>query len=375
MSSRIQMLAIVLVAVATASADTLRVPSEYPTIQAAMNAAQNGDTVLVADGTYTGPGNNNLSFNGKVFTVRSENGPENCIIDCGGDALGFWFDFNPPTTVVDGFTITNGGGYPGGGIYMYYDGNPTIRNCMITGNTSDFNGGGGIRCEGAFPTIINCTITGNTAGTAGGGGVHCMMSSPTIRNCTITGNSTEGSGGGIYSTEGSNPMITNSILWDNGPQEISVDQFSTVVVLYSDIQGGWPGESNIDVDPLFVDPDTDDYRLLPGSAAIDAADNTSLPPNVTTDLEGNPRFVDDPVTQDTGYGGPPITDMGAFEYFPGDFDHDGDTDLLDFERYLACITGPGGGQLPECESSDLDADDDTDFDDFAVFQLTFTGPP
>ena len=72
---------------------------------------------------------------------------------------------------MDGFTITNGGGDPGGGLYMYYSGDATIRNCIITGNASPVIGGGGIRCEGAFPTIINCTITGNTAGAAGGGGV------------------------------------------------------------------------------------------------------------------------------------------------------------------------------------------------------------
>ena len=181
---------------ATASADTLRVPSEYPTLFAAMSAAQIGDTVLVADGRYTGVDNKNLWFNGKAMTVRSENGPANCIIDCENDGVAFVFSGDPPEAVVDGFTITNGGGYPGGGIYMYYDGNPTIRNCIITGNTSGFNGGGGILCEGAFPTLINCTITGNTADFVGGGGVYCMMSSPTIRNCTIAGNTTDGSGGG-----------------------------------------------------------------------------------------------------------------------------------------------------------------------------------
>jgi len=308
---------LVLGIVSAANAGTLHVPSEYPTIQAAMTAAQNGDTVLVADGTYTGPGNNNLSFYGKAFTVRSENGPENCIIDCGGNATGFFFDFVPPETVLDGFTITNGGGYPGGGIYMYYDGNPTILNCIITGNTSGFNGGGGILCEGAFPTIINCTITGNTAISVGGGGIYCMMSSPTIRNCTITGNTTDGLGGGIYSAEGSNPTISNSILWGNGgTQEIYLDAFSDVAVSYSNVQGGWLGAGNIDADPLFVDPSNGNYHCQPGSPATDSADNVMVPTGIISDLDGNPRFQDDPGMPDTGNpdGANPIVDMGAYEF-------------------------------------------------------------
>ena len=77
-----------------AEADTLLVPKDFPTIQDAMNAADTGDTVLVADGVYTGLGNCGLYFPGApftVFTVRSENGPENCIIDCQGAGTAFFF--------------------------------------------------------------------------------------------------------------------------------------------------------------------------------------------------------------------------------------------------------------------------------------------
>lgn len=60
------------------------VPTEYPSIQLGIDAASNGDTVILSDGIYTGNGNRDINFNSKSITVTSENGPDNCIIDCEG---------------------------------------------------------------------------------------------------------------------------------------------------------------------------------------------------------------------------------------------------------------------------------------------------
>ncbi len=132
--------------------------------------------------------------------------------------------------------------------------------------------------------------------------------------------------------------MANCILWDGG-NEIWNNDDSEITVNYTDMQGGWfgAGSNNIDADPLFVDPDNGDYRLSPGSPCIDAANNIAVPPELTTDLDGNPRFVDDPYIVDTGNGDPPIVDMGAYELCLWDCggDHDGNVGIVDFLGLLS----------------------------------------
>jgi parallel beta-helix repeat protein len=203
----------VLCCVNTAIAATLHVPSQYPTIQAGIDAANNGDTILVADGIYTGAGDKNLTWNGdeKHLTVKSENGPENCIIDCENDGRGFCFNESGQNNndVIDGLTIRNGTGEYGGGIRCYYS-SPTITNCIIRGNiTNDF--GGGIYCAYSSATITNCTISENIA-EAGGGGIFCLSSpSPIITNCTINNNTTSNYGGGIFCDYSPATIINSTI--------------------------------------------------------------------------------------------------------------------------------------------------------------------
>lgn len=123
--------------------------------------------------------------------------------------------------------------------------------------------------------------------------------------------------------------VTNCILWGNtasSGSQIFKDWTSSASVSYTDVQGGWPGTGNINADPCFVNPDSNDFHLLPASACIDAGDNTAVPPDtldldsdgdtaesIPIDLAGNQRFVDQVDVPDTGNGTAPIVDMGAYE--------------------------------------------------------------
>jgi predicted outer membrane repeat protein len=233
------------------SAATIHVPADQPTIQAGIESAIDGDTVLVADGTYTGEGNVNIDFTGKRITVKSVNGASETIIDCQKtpDTRGFIFQSGETTaSTLAGFTIKNGLIVSGGGIYCK-ESSPTITNCVITQNITtaggSFDGGGGIYCNRrSSPVITNCNISQNTAGFAGGGiycgdfsgptiinctitenqaciggGIACNWSSPSINNCTISQNLSTGggsnTGGGIDCREYSFPSIANCTIKQN----------------------------------------------------------------------------------------------------------------------------------------------------------------
>ena len=183
-----------------AGAATLFVPGQYKTIQAAVDRAIDGDTVIVADGIYSGDGNRDIDFGGKTIAVRSENGPKNCIIDCQGleaePHRGFYLRSGEgPGTTIEGLTIINGyGGKHGGGL-CFQECSPTVINCRILKNTASI--GAGVACYAASPTITKCVISTNTASFRGGG-IYCMYGdSATITGCTISNNSAKDDGGGI----------------------------------------------------------------------------------------------------------------------------------------------------------------------------------
>jgi len=155
----------------------VHVPDDYATIQDGIDAATEGDTVVVANGIYKGLGNVNLDFKGKAIEVKSQNGPGECIIDCENkdDTRGFHFHNGEISdSVLAGFTIKNGRaspnwpGYFGGGIWCDNNSSPRIMNNVIVDNWSGW-GGGGIACmHDSSPIIVNNTIRGNTAKKDGG---------------------------------------------------------------------------------------------------------------------------------------------------------------------------------------------------------------
>jgi hypothetical protein len=338
------------------------------TIQRAINQASDGDTVIIAPGRYTGPGNRDITIN-KPITVRSidPNDPNivsSTIIDCNSSQTdNHWgvrfFQVESPAAALAGLTITNGYVPVGGGIRCERS-SPSISNCNIVGNYAA-QMGGGIYLDSGSPTVADCVISGNAS--RSGGGVVCRFTRATISRCLIMDNYTEKSGGGIFveqsdvnfsgcifaanratmgqavlcsasdanfsnctfannsstghegtvvcssSVFGSSRVlsITNCIL-RNGGNEIRNSDRSTIVVTYSNVQGGQPGVGNIDEDPQFVFDG--DYRLSPDSPCIDAGDPNYAAADNETDLEGNPRVTDG------DRDGRVIVDMGAYEYVP-----------------------------------------------------------
>ncbi|MFQ5869089.1 MAG: right-handed parallel beta-helix repeat-containing protein, partial [Candidatus Zixiibacteriota bacterium] len=164
----------------------------------------------------------------------------------------------------------------GGGIACLYDSNPTISGNTISGNFAHFNGGG-IYCDTSDPLIIGNIISRNSAGWDGGG-IYCeYYCDPLISNNTISRNSALLYGGGVFCWR-SSPTITNTIVWGNSaPNSPQIYLEGHPVVTYCNIQGGWPGEGNINADPIFVGAEKEDFHLRWHSPCIDAGDPNSDP--------------------------------------------------------------------------------------------------
>ncbi len=169
---------------------------DAPTIQAGIDSAAVGDTVFLADGTYSGDGNRDISFRGKAITVCG-NENQDCIIDCGGSAshehTGFIADQGESlTTMLSQVTIRNGYSEDGGGLVCSLSsgrgGCPMIMSCMFENNTAVYDGGAVMAFDYASPVLASCWFNGNTAGTFGGA-IAVVSGTPTIIGCEFQGNS------------------------------------------------------------------------------------------------------------------------------------------------------------------------------------------
>ena len=229
----------------------------------------------------------------------------------------------------------NGQAAYGGAIYIN-DGLVRVTNSYFASNLS--NVGGAISTGHYFAPVgelYNSQFLGNTVqvtqvssgiehgGTAAGvyGGVTSVMD---IVGCQIIGGDADNYGGALVGGTG---LVSSSIFWGNTDSRGSIgkSQVKANRVYFSCVENmlvGEPGEdppepekfpNSIDLDPLFVTTPQGPYRLSAASPCIDAADNTAWPMFITQDLDGNPRFVDDPLTPDTGVGPAPVADMGPFE--------------------------------------------------------------
>tara|TARA_A100001037_G_C15150875_1_gene639140 strand:+ start:3752 stop:6433 length:2682 start_codon:yes stop_codon:yes gene_type:complete len=185
------------------NAEIILVPNDYSTIQSGINAASDGDSVLVAPGIY----NEGIDFNGKEILVASYFAVdtdsmmiEATIIDAqeSGSVVTFDSDENN-YSILQGFTLRNGIGNledpDNNGTYYTY--------------------GGGIYCENSDPIIKDCIIKENVGDEGGGGGAFCYNASPKFYNCVFIENETDDVGGGFYSRSGSSPEFYDCVFTEN----------------------------------------------------------------------------------------------------------------------------------------------------------------
>jgi len=255
---------------------------DFPTIQAALAGATNGDVIELTDGVFTGEGNRDIEFLGKAITVRSQSGQAtDCIIDCQHLGRGFHFQgLETDQTVLEGVSIINGfitGAYPlgGGGGIRCYRASPIVRDCIVAHCRADW--GGGIWSHQSYPPrFIRCTLYGNEA-TIRGGGFDAYQGAPLLEGCTIVGN-TAPRGAGIGGTVSALITVANTIVaFNEGSGSVYCGTGTSMVFTCSDIFGnGWGDwfewiasqlgvDGNISAHPLFCDPLAADFHLQENS--------------------------------------------------------------------------------------------------------------
>ncbi|MBC8526506.1 MAG: right-handed parallel beta-helix repeat-containing protein [Candidatus Cloacimonetes bacterium] len=283
-----------------ANTTIIHVPDDQPTIQEGINAAVDGDTVIVSNGIYIGIGNRDIDFSGRAIVVMSENAPDSCIIDCENIARGFYFHSNEgPSSILSGFRIINGFSSMywqvsgGAGILCTENSSPTIKNCVFIGSSADENGGGICCYYNSNPTIENCTFDTNSA--YYGGGIYCCETSPTIVNCNFNGNSAGENGGGICCFYGSVPLIEsctfsgNSAMFGGG---IKCWNNSSPTIKNCTLSGNWADEYGGGIDCAYWCNPTIEYCTISGNSS-------ELGGGISCTNECNPAIANCTISENT----------------------------------------------------------------------------
>lgn len=259
----------------------------------------------VSDCTFTD--NSAIGSYGSGGGMRNDDYCSPIVTDCTFSGnVGSWAgggmrnQYNSSPTVTNCAFTNNSTDIGGGGISNVHNSSPTLRQCVFSGNLAGQNGGGIDNYNSSNALVTNCMFSGNSA-SQNGGGLGNWQSSCLITNCTFSGNSASHDGGGVCTD--SPCIIANCISWSNSGGEI----VGLATVSYSDVEGGFAGEGNIDADPLFVNGS---LALSMISPCIDVGDNDAVQAEVTIDLAGNPRLVDGNADEID------VVDMGAYEFQP-----------------------------------------------------------
>ena len=211
---------------AVSSAATINVPSEEPTIQAGIESASSGDTILVAPGTYTEDGNRDIVLSNQTLTILSTDGAENTILDPQGSTSEPHRVFDLLSSsggqiIIDGFTFT--GGYApansgigdtesAGGAISARNSDAIIRNCIFENNTCGMRGGA-IYITGGSPQLINCELRNNNVVFDAGALYLYGPTSAVVTNCVFKDNSAQ-RGGALYSIN-SSPIFDHCLFANN----------------------------------------------------------------------------------------------------------------------------------------------------------------
>ena len=364
--------AFILTTACPALSDTLNVPAEFPTVESALSSATDGDTVLVAAGTYFEHG---LSCFGKAITlegdVDSEGLPAVTLDSQGLDSVLILSSNEGQDTIIRNIAFTGSTEQAPGTAVVLFHSRPTFINCTFRDNTSSIGGGvynlngaprffdcrflnntatwgGGYACwetgQPDHPVFMGCHFSGNTATL--GGGMANLASRPVITACTFTNNTATNNGGGLY-----NQGTDCCPEWAGSP-EIESCLF----------EGNHAAQSGGAIfNDLFGEPVINNSTIRNNSAEQDGSAIASIIDNIPaigmTMLCGNNGTS----TQISGswinQGNNSIEDICPIECI-GDFDGNGSVDVNDLLILLAAYQINNDG--------DCDGDADTDVDDVLI---------